>query len=217
MRKCFSMLLGAGIIALLTSCNFAAIPNDGTLAEAGLNHYVDWSKGDGGDSSGGGGGTSGTDTPIFAGCQIWAEGDSANVDFNDSEITCYATSSGAGWFGIAFGQIADGGTGYTATTDMSKVSRVTFSVSSAAVGSQYTIKIAEQEVTTGKRTISSGTTDLSLEITDPSNFSSVEAVFVVVGEGGHRFNSAANALKITNIKFIDENNEVLKTLPTTRK
>lgn len=59
MRKCFSMLLGAGIIALLTSCNFSAIPNDGTLAKDGLNRYVDWSNGDNGNGSGGGGSSTG--------------------------------------------------------------------------------------------------------------------------------------------------------------
>lgn len=59
MRKCFSMLLGAGIIALLTSCNFSAIPNDGKLAKDGLNRYVDWSNGDNGNGSGGGGSSTG--------------------------------------------------------------------------------------------------------------------------------------------------------------
>lgn len=212
MRKCFSMLLGAGIIALLTSCNFAAIPNDGTRAKDGLNHYVDWSNGDGGDSSGGGGGTSGENS-IFTNCMVWESMGQVGVDFSDSAITCW-NEGNEGWFGIAFGQINDEYK-YSAYTDMSKVKYVDFTASSIATGS-YTIKICNQEVSQ-KYTVTSSPVTNRLTVDDPSKYAEIDEVFVVVGEGGNNFNSESNALKITDIKFLDENEEQLTTLPTKAK
>lgn len=212
MRKCFSMLLGAGMIALLTSCNFVASPNNGDLAQARLDQYVDWSNGTGGDSSGGGGGGSG-DSAIFTDCFIW-EADKGimqgvKVEFSDSAITCWNEGSDT-WFGIAFGRIENGK--YT-TVDMSEVKKVEFTVSST-VSSSYTIKICDQKIV--KTYTSSPNPKTETISLDDGDYSSVDEVFVVVVENKD-FKDSESALKITGIKFLDKNGKQLTTLPTKAK
>ena len=153
MRKCFSMLLGAGMIALLTSCNFAANPNDGTFAKDGLNRYVDWSKGDvEKDPSVGGGTGGGTTTDSFwkgwqpfIGIQVWgpAEGWGQDPDIDMVSGTISATvvpipDKTATMFPV-FGAFDENGSDLIGTYDYSAVKKFSFKIKASRAGSTVVI------------------------------------------------------------------------------
>lgn len=225
MRKCFSMLLGAGMIALLTSCNFVASPNDGTFAKDGLDHYVDWSNGDGENGPSGGGGTGGgtttdkfwKDWKPFYGIQVWTRegnnvwGQEPDIDLVAGTISA-TTASPAVMFPV-FGAFDENGSALIGTYDYSAVKKFSFKIKSN--------KGTNNEVTLGTYFTVTGDKAVEKKLTVTNEFK--EVVVEVSGgtSNGYMFYlncavpDADYVVTVNDVAFYDAEGNQIKDLPMT--
>ena len=224
MRKCFSMLLGAGMIALLTSCNFVANPNDGTLAKDGLNRYVDWSKGDGEKDPSVGGGTGGgtttdkfwKDWKPFYGIQIWTTGADGSVWGQEPDVdlvagTISATKANPPVMFPVFGAFDENGSALIGTYDYSAVKKFSFKIKASRAGSTVLIG-----------TYFTGSESKTEEIPLTTDFQNVEIPVTNGTSHGNMFYlncavpSADYVVTVNDVAFYDAEGNQIKDLPMTR-
>lgn len=231
MRKCFSMLLGAGIIALLTSCNFVASPNDGTFAKDGLDHYVDWSNGDNGNGSSvdGGNDFSGENTTDllwngwapFWGVQFWGAGPGETwgqmPDFSAATGELKASSASPNKFCPVFGAFNSDGSALIGTYDLSSVKTVRFKIKANKAGGQLESVFEYFGGSSGTyKKDAAGTVNKSIPTTEETISFSVSG-----GTSDKLFGfcvvipSANYVVTITGIEFLDAQGNQIKDLPMT--